>query len=108
MLLPSYSGLERAQAWSEGGYSDDLIVAAKCAEAGMHIHCPSSAIFRQVQLRTPSQPVSATNFVDLPDQPDLPPATPGIVDISTGGSGPSEVPRQVLSPSSQMSRVAGM
>lgn len=36
-----------AQAWSEGGYSDDLIVAAKCGEAGLRVLCPSSAVFRQ-------------------------------------------------------------
>ena len=35
------------QAWREGGYSDDLIVAAKCAEHGLKILCPSSAIFPQ-------------------------------------------------------------
>lgn len=35
------------KAWADGGYSDDLIVAAKCSEAGLKIHCPSSAIFRQ-------------------------------------------------------------
>jgi hypothetical protein len=36
-----------AQAWSEGGYSDDLIVAARCGEAGLSVLCPSSAVFRQ-------------------------------------------------------------
>ena len=35
------------QAWREGGYSDDLIVAAKCAEQGLKILCPSSAVFPQ-------------------------------------------------------------
>ena len=35
------------QAWREGGYSDDLIVAAKCAEHELKIVCPSSAVFPQ-------------------------------------------------------------
>ena len=35
------------QAWREGGYSDDLIVAAKCAEHELKILCPSSAVFPQ-------------------------------------------------------------
>lgn len=35
------------QAWREGGYSDDLIVAAKCAEHELKILCPSGAIFPQ-------------------------------------------------------------
>ena len=34
-------------AWREGGYSDDLIVAAKCSEHKLKILCPSSAIFPQ-------------------------------------------------------------
>ena len=34
-------------AWREGGYSDDLIVAAKCLEHKLKILCPSSAIFPQ-------------------------------------------------------------
>lgn len=36
------------QAWSEGGYSDDLIVASSCGEHGLPIACPSSAIFPQL------------------------------------------------------------
>ena len=35
------------QAWREGGYSDDLIVAAKCAEHELKILCPSGAVFPQ-------------------------------------------------------------
>lgn len=35
------------QAWREGGYSDDLIVAAKCTEHTLKILCPSAAIFPQ-------------------------------------------------------------
>lgn len=35
------------QAWSDGGYSDDLIVAAKCAEHRLKILCPSGASFPQ-------------------------------------------------------------
>jgi len=42
------------RAWSNGGYSDDLIVAAKCGEAGKHIYCPSSAIFRQTLVANPT------------------------------------------------------
>lgn len=39
------------QAWADGGYSDDLIVAAKCGEAGLAILCPSSSVFRQSLVR---------------------------------------------------------
>jgi hypothetical protein len=35
------------QAWSEGGYSDDLIVASKCGEHRLPILCPSAAVFPQ-------------------------------------------------------------
>ncbi|KAK9803983.1 hypothetical protein WJX72_010372 [[Myrmecia] bisecta] len=35
------------QAWSDGGYSDDLIVAAKCGEHGLQILCPSFSILPQ-------------------------------------------------------------
>ena len=35
------------QAWSEGGYSDDLIVASCCGEHRLRILCPPSAIFPQ-------------------------------------------------------------
>ena len=37
----------RPQAWGEGGYSDDLTVAAKCTESGLVIYCPSYSIFPQ-------------------------------------------------------------
>ena len=36
------------QAWSEGGYSDDLIVASRCGERGLRVGCPSSALFPQL------------------------------------------------------------
>lgn len=36
-----------AQAWREGGYSDDLTVASVCGELGLKIICPSFAIFPQ-------------------------------------------------------------
>lgn len=35
------------QAWSQGGYSDDLIVAAKCSEGKLPIICPSFTVFPQ-------------------------------------------------------------
>ena len=35
------------QAWSNGGYSDDLIVAAKCGENSLSILCPSFSVFPQ-------------------------------------------------------------
>lgn len=35
------------QAWSEGGYSDDLTVASRCTEQGLTIYCPGYAIFPQ-------------------------------------------------------------
>ena len=43
VLLPRLSW----QAWSDGGYSDDLTVASKCTEQGLVIYCPSYAIFPQ-------------------------------------------------------------
>lgn len=36
-----------AQAWSGGGYSDDLIVAAKCGEQGLEVLCPPFTVFPQ-------------------------------------------------------------
>ena len=35
------------QAWSCGGYSDDLIMAAKCGEHRLPILCPPFTIFPQ-------------------------------------------------------------
>jgi len=35
------------QAWSGGGYSDDLIMAAKCGEHHLQIICPPFTIFPQ-------------------------------------------------------------
>lgn len=35
------------EAWGQGGYSDDLTVASACTEFGLHIHCPSYALFPQ-------------------------------------------------------------
>jgi len=35
------------RAWREGGYSDDLTVAAKCTQHGLKIFCGGSAIFVQ-------------------------------------------------------------
>ena len=34
-------------AWAEGGYSDDLTVAARATQLGLHVFCPSYAIFPQ-------------------------------------------------------------
>lgn len=36
-----------AQAWREGGYSDDLTVASVCKQQQLKILCPSFAIFPQ-------------------------------------------------------------
>lgn len=36
-----------AQAWEDGGYSDDLIVASTCSQHGLTILCPSFAVFPQ-------------------------------------------------------------
>lgn len=51
MLFPLESMVHHTfgimQAWQEGGYSDDLIVAAKCAQHKLKILCPSGAIFPQ-------------------------------------------------------------
>lgn len=33
--------------WSRGGYSDDLIVAARMGKLGLHIYCPGCAVFPQ-------------------------------------------------------------
>jgi hypothetical protein len=33
--------------WEQGGYSDDLTVAARCTELSLPIHCPSYSIFPQ-------------------------------------------------------------
>jgi Glycosyl transferase family 21 len=33
--------------WTDGGYSDDLTVAARCTELGLQVLCPSYAIFPQ-------------------------------------------------------------
>lgn len=35
------------QAWSDGGYSDDLTVASKCTEQHLVIYCPGYSIFPQ-------------------------------------------------------------
>ncbi len=35
------------QAWREGGYSDDLILQARCSELGLSIGVPPTAIFPQ-------------------------------------------------------------
>lgn len=40
--LPPYP-----QAWHEGGYSDDMILAAKCSEYGLSVGVPPTAIFPQ-------------------------------------------------------------
>jgi len=34
-------------AWQDGGYSDDLTVAARATQLGLHVYCPSYAIFPQ-------------------------------------------------------------
>ncbi len=34
-------------AWADGGYSDDLIVAAKCTEHGLFVASPACAVFPQ-------------------------------------------------------------
>lgn len=51
MLFPAAQMCDDAygimQAWSEGGYSDDLIVAAKCSEHHLKILCPSASCFPQ-------------------------------------------------------------
>lgn len=36
-----------SQAWEDGGYSDDLIVASTCSQHGLTILCPSFAVFPQ-------------------------------------------------------------
>ncbi len=35
------------EAWREGGYSDDLLAAAACAQRGAGVFCPAYAIFPQ-------------------------------------------------------------
>ena len=35
------------KSWSDGGYSDDLTVAARCTQLGLDVLCPSYAIFPQ-------------------------------------------------------------
>jgi hypothetical protein len=35
------------QAWSDGGYSDDLTVASQCTEQQLTIYCPGYSIFPQ-------------------------------------------------------------
>ncbi|GMH45669.1 hypothetical protein BSKO_13632 [Bryopsis sp. KO-2023] len=40
--------------WREGGYSDDLIMAGKCAENGLVIAVPTEAVFPQRLESTPS------------------------------------------------------
>ena len=57
------------QAWREGGYSDDLIVAAKCAEHELKILCPSSAVFPQRCLG----PLCISSKVPSPPPPPPPP-----------------------------------
>lgn len=37
----------KPQAWEDGGYSDDLIVASTCSQHGLTILCPSFAVFPQ-------------------------------------------------------------
>jgi len=34
-------------AWQHGGYSDDLTVAARATQLGLHVFCPAYAIFPQ-------------------------------------------------------------
>ena len=46
MIYIRYTYLD-LQAWSNGGYSDDLIVAAKCGENSLSILCPSFTVFPQ-------------------------------------------------------------
>lgn len=36
-----------AQAWEDGGYSDDMSLAAKCNQHGLRIYCPNNAVCMQ-------------------------------------------------------------
>lgn len=45
---PLHPSAERLpQAWQQGGYSDDLILAAKCSEHRLAVAVPSCSIFPQ-------------------------------------------------------------
>ena len=44
-LFPA--ALHAWQAWQEGGFSDDLTLAAKCRGQGLHVWCPAFALFPQ-------------------------------------------------------------
>lgn len=48
--------------WANGGYSDDLTVAARCTELGLQVFCPSYAIFPQY-LDAEYSPVRYWNYL---------------------------------------------